>query len=126
MAVDRSALAHLEPIAMLSQNRLHELSGLCYIEKVSKDIDPFRMNVMKSAQAMYLLSGDLGLAVYRWQQEDTARRQPQPGKPLIDASAGAAVRLPHSFWYRTDSRFSCSRVGQKHKPDDLQPTAHFS
>lgn len=61
---------------MLSQNRLHELSGLCYIEKVSKDIDPFRMNVLKSAQAMYLLSGDLGLAVYRWQQEDTARRQP--------------------------------------------------
>lgn len=61
MAVNRSALAHLEPIAMLSQNRLHELTSLCYIEKVSKDIDPFRMNVLKSAQAMYLLSGDLGL-----------------------------------------------------------------
>ena len=61
MAIDRSALAHLEPISMLSQNRLQELTGLCYIEKVSKDIDPFRMNVLKNAQAMYLLNGDLGL-----------------------------------------------------------------
>jgi len=61
MAIDQSALAHLEPIAMLSASRQQELTGLCYIEKVSKDIDPFRMNVLKNAQAMYLLSGDLGL-----------------------------------------------------------------
>lgn len=54
-------LAQLEPIAALSPGRLQELAGLCFVEKVSKDIDPLRMNVVKSAQAMYLLSGDLGL-----------------------------------------------------------------
>src|SRR5690606_10387321 len=40
---------------------LKELAGLCFVEKVSKDIDPFRMNIVKSAQSMYLLKGDLGL-----------------------------------------------------------------
>jgi len=34
---------------------------LCFAETVSKDIDPFRMNVVKSAQSMYLLKGDFGL-----------------------------------------------------------------
>jgi rhodanese-related sulfurtransferase len=45
----------------LSTGRLKELSTLCFVETVSKDIDPFRMNLVKSAQAMYLLAGDLGL-----------------------------------------------------------------
>jgi len=61
MAIDLSILAKLEPISTLSPSRLNELAGLCFVEKVSKDIDPFRMNVVKSAQAMYLLSGELGL-----------------------------------------------------------------
>ncbi|HZV99863.1 MAG TPA: cyclic nucleotide-binding domain-containing protein [Methylophilaceae bacterium] len=58
---DPSILAQLEPISTLSPGRLKELANLCFIEKVSKDIDPFRMNVVKNAQAMYLLKGDLGL-----------------------------------------------------------------
>lgn len=58
---DPSILAQLEPISTLSPGRLKELENLCFIEKVSKDIDPFRMNVVKNAQAMYLLKGDLGL-----------------------------------------------------------------
>jgi rhodanese-related sulfurtransferase len=60
-SVDPSLLSQLEPISTLSPGRLKELAGLCFIEKVSKNIDPFRMNVVKSAQAMYLLKGDLGL-----------------------------------------------------------------
>lgn len=60
-SLDQSTLAQLEPISTLSPGRLKELAGLCFIEKVSKDIDPFRMNIIKSAQAMYLLKGDLGL-----------------------------------------------------------------
>lgn len=60
-SVDPTLLAQLEPISTLSPGRLRELAGLCFIEKVSKDIDPFRMNVVKNAQAMYLLKGDLGL-----------------------------------------------------------------
>lgn len=57
----QSLLAQLEPISTLSPGRLKELAGLCFAEKVSKDIDPLRLNILKSAQAMYLLEGDLGL-----------------------------------------------------------------
>ena len=60
-SLDHSILAQLEPISTLSPSRLEELAELCFIEKVSKDIDPFRMNILQSAQAMYLLKGDLGL-----------------------------------------------------------------
>jgi rhodanese-related sulfurtransferase len=60
-SLDQTLLAQLEPISSLSPGRLKELASLCFAEKVSKDIDPFRMNVVKSAQSMYLLSGDLGL-----------------------------------------------------------------
>jgi len=58
---DSSTLVQLEPMSTLSPGRLKELSTLCFVETVSKDIDPFRMNLVKSAQAMYLLGGDLGL-----------------------------------------------------------------
>lgn len=60
--ISQSVLSQLEPISALSPGRLQELAGLCFVEKVSKDIDPMRMNVVKNAQAMYLLSGDLGLS----------------------------------------------------------------
>lgn len=54
-------LEKLEPISKLSAGRKLELATLCFVEKVNKDIDPLRMNVAKSAQALYLLNGDLGL-----------------------------------------------------------------
>ena len=59
--LDQSTLSQLEPISALSPGRLQELASLCFVERVSKDIDPMRMNVAKSAQAMYLINGDLGL-----------------------------------------------------------------
>lgn len=59
---DISQLMKLAPVSVLSPGRLKELAGLCFIEKVSKDIDPLRMNVTKvGAQSLYLLKGDLGL-----------------------------------------------------------------
>ena len=60
-SVDKSILAHLDPISSLSPKRLAELADLCFVETVSKDLDPFRMNVVKSSQALYLLKGELGL-----------------------------------------------------------------
>src|SRR4051794_13420267 len=59
--LDPALLSKLPPISTLSPGRLKELADLCFIEKVSKDIDPFRMNITQSAQALYLLKGDLGL-----------------------------------------------------------------
>lgn len=60
-SIDLSVISQLEPVSTLSPGRQKELADLCFVEKVSKDIDPFRMNVVKNAQAMYLLKGDLGL-----------------------------------------------------------------
>lgn len=56
-----SLFNQLEPMAKLSASRKQELALLCFIEHVNKDLDPLRMNVSKSAQALYLLKGDLGL-----------------------------------------------------------------
>jgi rhodanese-related sulfurtransferase len=58
---DQSLLDYLEPIAKLSAGRKKELSALCFIEKVNKGTDPMRMNVVKAAQAIYLVKGDLEL-----------------------------------------------------------------
>ena len=56
-----SLFDQLEPMAKLSASRKQELAVLCFIEQVNKNLDPFRMNVNQSAQALYLLKGDLGL-----------------------------------------------------------------
>ena len=56
---DQSILDHLEPIARLSAGRKKELAAICFTEKVNKNINPIRMNVAKSDQALYLIKGDL-------------------------------------------------------------------
>ncbi|NOT65229.1 MAG: cyclic nucleotide-binding domain-containing protein [Methylotenera sp.] len=58
---DQTLFEQLEPIARLSAGRKKELASLCFIETVNKDIDPLRMNVARSAQALYLISGELEL-----------------------------------------------------------------
>src|SRR5688500_6567080 len=58
---DISQLMKLAPVAVLSPGRLKELAGLCFVETVSKNIDPLRMNISKANQSLYLLKGDLGL-----------------------------------------------------------------
>ena len=60
-SVDQSLLASLDPVSSLSPGRLAELASLCFVETVSKDLDPFRMNVVKNSQSLYLLKGELGL-----------------------------------------------------------------
>jgi hypothetical protein len=41
--ISKSRLAHFEPLARLSPTRLEELAAICYIEPVSKNLDPTRM-----------------------------------------------------------------------------------
>ena len=60
-SVDKVVLAGLQPMDSLSPERLEELATLCFVEAVSKGLDPFRMNVTKSAQALYVLQGDLSI-----------------------------------------------------------------
>ena len=59
--ITASVLANFEPLSTLTSSRLQELAGLCFVERVSKEINPLRLNMAKTAQVMFLLAGDLGL-----------------------------------------------------------------
>jgi rhodanese-related sulfurtransferase len=58
--ISKSTLARFEPVARLSANRLEELAAVCFVELVSKDLDPTRMS-SNGTQALYMVSGDLGI-----------------------------------------------------------------
>lgn len=83
-SIDLSVVSQLEPVSTLSPGRQKELADLCFIEKVSKNINPFRMNVVKSAQAMYLLKGDLGLR-FRDGSKKILRGESDAAKHPIDS-----------------------------------------
>lgn len=54
-------LMALEPIASLSEARLRELAGLCRMERVSRNSDPFLERGI-AGQTVYLVKGELALA----------------------------------------------------------------
>jgi rhodanese-related sulfurtransferase len=58
--VSMETLGKLEPIASLSSSRLQELSGLCYLETVSRNLDPFRARGV-AGEVVYLIQGELAL-----------------------------------------------------------------
>ncbi len=58
--VSTATLRHLEPIATLTESRLKELAELTFIERVSRNIDPFRVKGV-AGQLVYLISGELAL-----------------------------------------------------------------
>src|SRR5450830_790704 len=86
-SINPSIIAQLEPISTLSRGRLNELAYLCFVEKVSKDINPFRMNVTKAVQALYLLNGELGLR-YANGNKKIIRGGSEASKHAVDANAG--------------------------------------
>lgn len=51
-------LKRLEPLDALSSDSLRELSRMCYAEKVSRNLDPFRLKGLHG-QAVYLVRGEL-------------------------------------------------------------------
>lgn len=59
-AIAIDVLGKFDPISRLSPLRLEELSGVCIVEHVSKDLDPTRMSTSEM-QAMYVVRGDLGI-----------------------------------------------------------------
>lgn len=54
------SLKRLEPLEALSPDSLREISRMCYIEKVSRNLDPFRLKGLQG-QVVYLLKGELKL-----------------------------------------------------------------
>lgn len=53
-------LKALQPIAALSETRLRELAALLYVEQVSRQLDPFRLQ-SAGGKMVYLLRGELAL-----------------------------------------------------------------
>ena len=49
-------LKRLEPLGALSADSLREISRMCYVEKVSRNLDPFRLKGL-AGQAVYLVKG---------------------------------------------------------------------
>ncbi len=61
-------LKHLDPLSSLSHPRLQELAGLCCIESVSRNLDPFRLRSI-AGQSVYLVRGELALAYVQGSSE---------------------------------------------------------
>jgi len=59
-AVAAEILKRLEPLSSLSADSMRELSRLCYAERVSRNLDPFRVQGL-TGQAVYLVKGELKL-----------------------------------------------------------------
>ena len=55
-----TTLKQFQPLDALSETRLEELSALCFIERVSRQLDPFRIQAL-AGKAVYLLRGELAL-----------------------------------------------------------------
>jgi rhodanese-related sulfurtransferase len=60
--VPAETLRQFDPLASLSNARLEEFSALCFVERISRDLNPFRVKTAVG-QWVYLLSGTLELSL---------------------------------------------------------------
>jgi CRP-like cAMP-binding protein len=74
-------LKGLEPVAALSAQRLAELAELCYVERVSKTLDPFRIKGV-AGQLVFLLKGELALILGNGSSEVVVGGTPEARHPL--------------------------------------------
>ncbi|MBI4989019.1 MAG: cyclic nucleotide-binding domain-containing protein [Rhodocyclales bacterium] len=59
-SISTEVLRQLEPLGALSPDSLREISRMCYVEKVSRNLDPFRLQGLQG-QSVYLVKGELKL-----------------------------------------------------------------
>lgn len=59
-SISIEVLGRLDPLGALSPDSLREISRMCYVEKVSRNLDPFRLKGLQG-QAVYLVKGELKL-----------------------------------------------------------------
>ena len=83
ISISKSTLARFEPVARLSPSRLEELAAVCFLEPVSKNLDPTRMQ-NNGMQALYLVTGDLGIR-YENGNKVVLRAGTDAGKHPVDA-----------------------------------------
>jgi len=89
--VSTAMLQGFEPLSSLSAARLKEFAGLCYLEHVSKGLDPFRV---KSAadQLAFLATGELELALAGGGSETVAAGTPEARAALVRPQAIASAK----------------------------------
>jgi rhodanese-related sulfurtransferase len=96
--VPAETLRQFEPLASLSNSRLEEFSALCFVERVNRELNPFRV---KSAvgQWVYLLAGTLELTLASGQTRtvtagtEEARQAVNQGVDIADSRAVTDVEL---------------------------------
>jgi rhodanese-related sulfurtransferase len=79
--VSIATLRHLEPIATLTESRLKELAELTFVERVSRNIDPFRVKGA-AGQLVYLISGELALILGSGASEVIVGGTPEARHPI--------------------------------------------
>jgi rhodanese-related sulfurtransferase len=84
-------LQGFEPLSSLSSARLKEFAGLCYLEQVSRGLDPFRV---KSAadQLAFLASGELEISFAGGGSEKVAAGTPSARAALVRQQPIAAAK----------------------------------
>jgi len=89
--VSTAMLQGFEPLSSLSAARLKEFAGLCYLEHISKGLDPFRV---KSAadQLAFLASGELELSFAGGGSETVAAGTNQARAALLRPQPIASAR----------------------------------
>ncbi len=91
-------LKSLEPLESLTDARLEELSDLCYIETIGRNLDPFRARSI-AGQSVFLLRGELALAYAQGSSEVVvggsveARRALGRRRTFVSAKAVTEVQL---------------------------------
>jgi rhodanese-related sulfurtransferase len=84
-------LKALEPIAALSAQRLTELAELCYVERVSKTLDPFRIKGV-AGQLVFLLKGELALILGNGSSQVVVGGTPEARHPVGRKTPFAAAK----------------------------------
>jgi rhodanese-related sulfurtransferase len=84
-------LKALEPVAALSAQRLAELAELCYVEQVSKTLDPFRIKGV-AGQLVFLLKGELALILGNGSSEVVVGGTPEARHPVGRKTPFAAAK----------------------------------
>lgn len=78
-SISTDVLRQLEPLGALSEDSLREISRMCYAEKISRNLDPFRLQGVQG-QAVYLVKGELKIDF------------PDSSSEILVGGTGTAVR----------------------------------
>jgi CRP-like cAMP-binding protein len=126
--VSVEALKNLDPLASLSDLRLQELAELCYLESVSRNLDPFRLRSI-AGQSVYLVRGELALTYDQGRSEVIVGGSAEARYPLgkrrtfVSAKAVTDVQLLRIDDDLLDILLTWDQLGKHEQVAAEQPSA---